>query len=447
MAEHIASLLELEKRLRVAHSSKQLYYTIANQTHSCLSYVQSVLVTRCPLREYQVAAASDIPVIDYTSPFVRWMETLGQNLLVEHDCKEILEVHKGKVSAGLQEDWSEMAPEYLLVIPLRDASEREKSPAYLLLFRDEPWAESDKIIADHLSESMGHALLALDKPNFLTQLRAKFKLRKVAAGIVLALVLVLCLPVRLSTIAPVEVIAKDPHVVSAPMQGVVREVTIEPNATVEPENLLVEFEDIELKSEFEIAQQSLNVALAELKTAEQTGFLDPAIKARRAELKATVELRTVERDYAAEKLAKAELRTTEAGVVVLEDPSAWKGRPVSVGERILLVADPSQIELEIMLPVKDSIALKESAETKLFFDHEPLKVWEGVIRYASYSPTITPEDVVAYRLIAELNVEDATEILPRIGMRGTAKLYGERVSLFFLLFRRPITGFRQWLGW
>ena len=40
--------------------------------------------------------------------------------------------------------------------------------------------------------------------------------------------------------------------------------------------------------------------------------------------------------------------------------------------------------------------------------------------------------------------EDA---IPRIGLRGTAKVYGEKVSLFYYLFRRPITYLRQHLGW
>ena len=36
--------------------------------------------------------------------------------------------------------------------------------------------------------------------------------------------------------------------------------------------------------------------------------------------------------------------------------------------------------------------------------------------------------------------------LPRIGLRGTAKVYGSKVSLFYYLFRKPITFMRQLIG-
>ena len=37
--------------------------------------------------------------------------------------------------------------------------------------------------------------------------------------------------------------------------------------------------------------------------------------------------------------------------------------------------------------------------------------------------------------------------VPRIGLRGTAQLQGERVPLAWQLLRRPIGAARQFLGW
>jgi len=34
----------------------------------------------------------------------------------------------------------------------------------------------------------------------------------------------------------------------------------------------------------------------------------------------------------------------------------------------------------------------------------------------------------------------------RIGWQGSAKIYGERVTLFTYLFRRPISAIRPWIG-
>ena len=451
MDEQVAVLLELEQRLRKAQSIAQLNYTIVNQVHNCIPYTQAVLLTRNKLDRMEVVAASDIPTIDYTSPFVHWIESLGKHLSGSLSGKSaelgVRPVNKAEMPVHLRLDWADMSPDHLLWLPLKAAADDKVTIGYLLLFRDTPWSEREKVIAQHLSEPIGHALFALWRPGIFNILQRHLKNKKVLAGVALAIFILMFWPVRLSTLAPVEVIAKNPMVISAPFDGVIREVKVEPNEVIGQGTLLVELEQTELKSVFEVAEQSLNVALAELKTMQHSGFIDPSLKARLAELEAIVNLRTAERDYAAKKLARATIRADGSGVAVLDDPNTWKGRPVKVGERIMLLASPDNIELEIMLAVKDSIALQKDALVKVFFDHSPLEVWEGRIRHASYEPERTPQEQMAYRLVASLENNDETMELPRIGMRGTAKVYGDSVSLFFLLFRRPITSVRQWLGW
>jgi hypothetical protein len=50
--------------------------------------------------------------------------------------------------------------------------------------------------------------------------------------------------------------------------------------------------------------------------------------------------------------------------------------------------------------------------------------------------------VVAYRVRGTLQAEDVS----RLGLRGSAKIDGERVPLGYFLFRRPLLILRQWLG-
>jgi hypothetical protein len=50
---------------------------------------------------------------------------------------------------------------------------------------------------------------------------------------------------------------------------------------------------------------------------------------------------------------------------------------------------------------------------------------------------------LGYRLKATL---DDPAHMPRIGLRGTAKIYGEKVTLFYYLARRPLAAARQFLG-
>ena len=105
-------------------------------------------------------------------------------------------------------------------------------------------------------------------------------------------------------------------------------------------------------------------------------------------------------------------------------------KPVSVGEKILTIADPKKVEFLIWLPVKDSLIIREQSEVKVFLDINPIKPLKGKLLRASYQPSLSPEEVLSYRIGVSSYEGDEP---PRIGLRGTAKLYGSRVTLILLL--------------
>ena len=69
------------------------------------------------------------------------------------------------------------------------------------------------------------------------------------------------------------------------------------------------------------------------------------------------------------------------------------------------------------------------------------------LKYISYKPELTEENVLSYKIIANFDDIKENSYIPSIGLRGTAKIYSKKVSLFFYLFRKPITSIRQWIGW
>ena len=119
------------------------------------------------------------------------------------------------------------------------------------------------------------------------------------------------------------------------------------------------------------------------------------------------------------------------------------GRPITIGERLLEVADPSQVQAEIWLSVADAIALEPNAQIRLFLNVDPGVAIDGTVEFMSYIPTPGPEGLASYRILADL-----TESHPmlRSGLQGTARIYGERVSLAYYVFRRPLATARISLG-
>ena len=65
------------------------------------------------------------------------------------------------------------------------------------------------------------------------------------------------------------------------------------------------------------------------------------------------------------------------------------------------------------------------------------------IQRSSYEATVAPDGTLAYVVHAQLLLGQG---LPRIGLRGTAKIYAERVTLGYYLLRKPLAFLRRTLG-
>ncbi|OQX32365.1 MAG: hypothetical protein B0D96_12165 [Candidatus Sedimenticola endophacoides] len=147
--------------------------------------------------------------------------------------------------------------------------------------------------------------------------------------------------------------------------------------------------------------------------------------------------------YTGALLGRVEVRAAHDGIAIYYSPNDWLGKPVVTGQRIMTLADPANAGVRIDLPVSDAIALEPGARVRLFLDTDPLRPLEARLVRTSYEARLTPQGHLAFELDARL--PDATPP-PRIGLKGTAKLYGEPVPLYYYLLRRPLARLRQWLG-
>ena len=138
------------------------------------------------------------------------------------------------------------------------------------------------------------------------------------------------------------------------------------------------------------------------------------------------------------------IRAQRDGLAVYADRKALVGKPVATGERIMEIADPASVEVRIDLAVPDAMALKPDSRVKLFLDIDPLEPWPGQVVRSDYRARPSDSDVLSFKTVARL--DDGSRRPPRIGLRGTAQVYGDHVPLIVYLLRRPISAARQWIG-
>ncbi len=437
----LSLLMQLEAMAREADNLKALQFMMTNETRHLIAYRQSFLFSADVVTQnkFQLQAASSIAVIDRNAPFVNWLESTLNKLHKESNMETIQVIDAARCPAEMQEEWKEYSMPFVLWCPLSLADGTNLGGIWLA--RETPWTDNDAKLVKRLSDTYAHAWYALLGREKLQ--KTPHYERIILGSVLFIIISFFVIPIRISALAPVEIIAKEPVIVSAPMDGVIADVLQAPNVMVSNDTLLLRYEDTGLRNKYAVAEKALAVAVAEFHKASQEAFRDPQSSAKVALLKAQVELSRAESKYAMDLLDQVEVKAQKEGLLIYTDKSDWVGRPVQVGEQIMQIANPDKVKLRINLPVDDAIFLSKGGEVKIFLDVDPLKSINGVITHASYEATLTPENVLAYRIDAEFLESD---IRRRIGLQGTAKLYEKRVSLFYYLFRRPISALRQFIG-
>ena len=435
----LSRIFSFEKKLRDAQSFVEIRYTVTNELRSIAPFMYAFFGSWTKPNNFKIEAISDIAVVEQTSATT----TLAQKIIRQKLQEGSPETHSFSLSkdALVPAKGESPLPDQFLWVPCFST---QKGPqAVLLLVRDESWTEQEIEYIRHLSNSVGHAMGSLKENNFFES--AAKLIRKtwfqflVIAGIVASMFY----PVSMSTIGQAEIAPKEPNIINAPIDGVIKEVYVENNDEVNLKTPLLEFEKTQLQNDYDLAFQELKVIETELLQAKQSSFQSKEDKAMVSQLQSKIKLVEQTLSYQKYLLDESTINSPADGIAVIKDKSLLIGKPFKVGETIMVIADPSNVVVEIMMPVKDAITVKKDAEINVFLDSDPLNVIPAKVSKFSYEPELTSENTLAYRVTAEILM---TENSPRIGLRGTAKIFGEEVKLFFYLFRKPIIFVRQTLG-
>lgn len=393
-------LLQLEGMVRAARTQQELQFFFVNETRRLVPYRQAILLIP-PIpssQSYEVRAASSVPVMDRTVPLMQWTERLIAELRKTSTGPEISHVTEEDCPEELRPDWKEFTLEYGLWCPLKHPG--GQIIGGLWLTRDEPWVDHEVTVLQRLGDAYAYAWRAVGSSNTR---RWRWGLSRTMTWILAVVMLsALAIPVPMSTLAPAKIVAKEPSIVSAPIDGVIAEIFVLPNTMVSKGQVLFKYEDTTFRSEYEVAERNLDVGMAQYRRAVQGSFVDAEQKSEVPLLKAEVELRETERNYTHERLAKVEVRAEQAGLLLYTDKSDWIGKPVVVGQRIMELANPQQLEVRIDLPVEDAIVLREGASVALFLNANPFSSVPATVSHASYHAEVLPNNMLAYRVTAQL---------------------------------------------
>ena len=456
-ADPLVTLLDLCRRARAARSEAELGFLLVNDSVALTPYRQAALWWAAS----GVKTLSGLVQPDLNAPYAQWLAALAR------ECGQArpdpVALTAGDLPPELASAWADWWPAHALWLPLPPAPERGTggsasvpAPAAggLLLARDEPFSPHELGLWQEWVDAWWHALQALRRASprrrwwpggretagALPRRRLGWRHPGVwaAAGLAVAALW----PVRLSVLAPGELVPRQPTVVRAPMDGVIDVFHVQPNQLVRKGAPLFGFDEAVIQSRLEVAQQALATATTELRQTTQQALGDPRARAQLALLGGRIEERRAEVTALRRQLERSRVLAPQDGVVLLDDPTEWIGRPIALGERVLRIARTDDIEVEAWLPIADAIVLPPGAAVTLYLNASPLAPVPARLRLVAHEAVQRPDGSHAYRVRAALDGATAH----RVGLKGTAKLEGERVPAIYWAMRRPLATLRAWLG-
>ncbi|OKH86655.1 efflux RND transporter periplasmic adaptor subunit [Thalassospira sp. TSL5-1] len=436
-ARGLANLLLLQDRIRDAESRAALGAVVVNDTRIIVPFDIAVF-WQGERGRGDVLAVSNLPEPERQSAFTLWSKKLcGHLSRVRHERPVRVEVED--IDQSLQVDWPHYLPAHSLWLPLRAPDGHDLGG--LLLSRPKPWQDEELRVLDRLAKSTAFSLEFLmrrrRRRHFLRN-RKRFLLAGIA---VVAIAAAMFIKVPLTILAPAEVVPLDPYVVRAPLRGVVESVDVDANQMVKVGDSLVHMDATQLETDLAVARQEYEIAIAEYRRAQQAASSDRESSSQMQVLLSRVHQKNAELDYITNQLARADIKAPQDGVVILPGRTEMEGLPVSQGERLMVLADPKSVEMELWLPVKDRIPLHDDNRVVLFLNVEPDHPYEAKIHLVDFQAKNSPAGVLSFRARASFEGKDR----PRVGLRGVAKIYGDDVPLYVLLFRRPWAALRPWL--
>jgi multidrug resistance efflux pump len=358
------------------------------------------------------------------------------------------------------DEWESNLPPEALWLPILTHQKK----AGLLLCREEVWTEEEIKLLHEWVDTWGHAwnkMHVQSVPGEMYQmgqsLRAWMSLsdggrdegffsslwRNKRRRFFILTFAVLFVPVRLTVLAPAEIVSSKPAVIRVPIEGVVDEFFVKPNQKVIEGQALLKLDLTSLKSRLQIAQQETQVASTEYRQSTLQSLSDSKSRTQLATLEGKTSGKRLETEYIKDLLEKAQIKSPRDGIAIFDDPSEWVGKPVAAGERVMIIANEDEIEIEAWLSVNNAIELPRDARVTFYLNTSPLSPIEGTVKSIGYEAIQRPDSTYAYRLRADVTSKSLNQ---RIGLKGTAKVSGRYVPLAYWVLRRPLAIARQFLG-
>lgn len=422
--DKLFTLLELQRRAQEAPTRSILIHTAVNETHKIIPYTRAVFWTG-HAGAIKLEKASGNSLIDEQSEQAA--------ALKDQISRDIAAAPSEKPSIVTRQN------EANIILATRG----EGIVGGLLLLNDRDYNDAETRIMDELALTYANMLALLSLREQGTWSAWKGSTRRYKRYMLWAALGLALLPVRLSMTAPAEIVARKAELVTVPFDGIISDIAIDPGDLVKKGDTLATLDSQTLQAQADLAAQEVEIASATLSRLQRESLTDPAKRMALNELQEEVQSKKIALDYAKSRQEKSRITATRDGIAVFAQSHEWRGKPVATGDKIMMIADPSDYELLIRVPVESMIPVENNAKASFFLNPSPFDQREATIHSIGYQASPDSDGLLTYKILAAIN-PDETGI--RIGWKGTAKIKGQWTILSYAILHRPLLALRNITG-
>jgi len=248
-------LIAFEGEVIQAPDRRALKHIAVNKARILLPMGHGFLCTRLGA-SFKIEAVSNQAVINNQSPFIQWLSHILKSTA---KAKNPEQNFSKPFDFSLQSRRDDDDFDYPYAFAYWAPFSPNPDHGGMLFTRDKPWDDSEKPVLDRIGQIVGISWAAGAK----AKRKPATVRRKTVVGSLAVLMLVgLAIPVPVSTMAPAEIIAKDPFIVTAPMDGVIDKIHVKPGTMVKKGTLLATLNDTTYRNEYTLSGEEKTLATA-----------------------------------------------------------------------------------------------------------------------------------------------------------------------------------------
>ena len=443
-----AAILRLSRDAFAAGDLNAVGVHIVNNSKTLLAYSRSVLVD---LRGTpRILAEFAQPEVNQHTAYARAVLRLCSEMTLGNDPLEVSAETPppGKLSAKGNEAWQELTEENnrLLVVPLRSPSApvSEKEPFVWILEYADAIPQHVSATVSLLAADFGGALW-LNTPRKGKGLRQWLgKITAMRVFLLLVLVFLISLfAVNVEHTVSAEFVVRPKAVFSsyAWFDCVIRKCAVQDGDKVKKGDVILHYDTDRMRFQLAAAQAAYQESDAEFEQETKASFTDRDRLGRLKVLAHKREQAKIAINEAQWYLAHSMVRAEADGVVTLPEGSADKlaGRALRQGEKQFDILSGNGMVAEILVNEKDASVLETTPKVLLFLHTRPELPIQVKIISERFYPELTEQNIYSYNLKAEM-VGKVPDL--RYGMRGVARVTGQKVKLGYYLFRSLVLWYR-----